>query len=123
MKNWGHDFLRAQGREPPAEGKESKEKMNEKANVGTEDKHEKKEDESSRKKLPDGDKSDTKEEHAGTKRKSSHHDEEPSKKRETEKTGEDDKPQDLGLAKGDTVSWSWGGGHPTGKVLEVKEKK
>lgn len=48
------------------------------------------------------------------------------KKKGTKADADDDKNESsdkasAGPSKGDTVSWPWGGGHPKGKVLDVKQ--
>lgn len=179
LKNWGHDFLRAQGKEDTdanEQGSKSddihgKKDVGAKNNhgrkkslesggdgdeehdvdgdveerAGTKRKALRKELRSSKKRetqkgfdstksekgsLTDGDEesevdeaANDDEEHAGTRRKASDKEQTPSKKQETNKGHVSTKSGETDLQKGDDVSWNWGGGHPHGKVLDVKKEK
>ncbi|CAM1508982.1 Fc.00g027210.m01.CDS01 [Cosmosporella sp. VM-42] len=146
LKNWGHDFLKAQGEK----GQEDKGDDEEQDAV-----EEKEEDENKV-----GDKRKTSNGQSGTSKrretqkggsKKSNDDEEESEevseedpddtdddeeveegeksngqsfKRETEKhKGKNDAKLKKGPKKGQTVTWNWGGGQPEGKVLDVKGEK
>lgn len=152
LKNWGHDFLKAQDKS------------------GGDDKEEEEEEEEDDQAEEDEDDGDDKQ--AGDKRRTTRSQSGANKKRETSKgqgtkkkndddEDEDDKDEEeyqeededeeeeenedeqddddednkksngkksngsgkKGPKKGDTVSWNWGNGQPKGKVLEVKEDK
>lgn len=131
LKNWGHDFVKAQGKEASGGDKHdetSKETRMKETRKGGHDgeksKHEKRRGlRSNGDENAPVDKDDENEGHAGTKRKPSDKDAKPSKKRETHKGHDGGKSGESDLAMGDTVSWKWGGGHPQGKVLDVKGEK
>ena len=186
MKNWGHDFLKAEGKEASRSDKHSdkstkprtrshestkprtrshestkpRTRQHEKENDREDNEHEREKPESDEnedahgdhagdKRKPSAEKKkplkrretrkghedeDAHGDHAGDKRKPSAKKEKPTKKRETSKghegseSGESESEggSESGgyeLAKGDTVSWKWGGGHPQGKVLDVKGEK
>ena len=122
MKNWGHDFLKA---ESPSGGDEEDDiapKNAEETEEGVSGQERDEEPRGSEGGV-DGDMDRHKKEgHAGTKRKPAREEKGPSKKRETCKGSDAGEPGDGDIAKGDTVSWKWGGGYPQGKVLGVKEE-
>lgn len=124
MKNWGHDFLKTE-ENGDSDGDEEDDVASDKSEKKEEVDDEKEESEEVETK-DDGVNSDvdrhTKEAHAGTKRKPADDEPKPSKKRETQKGSGGDESSDGEIAKGDTVTWKWGGGHPQGKVLDVKEE-
>lgn len=153
LKNWGHDFLKAQGNDAgTAKNGGNKSASKEKEDQVEEDA----EGEDDVEEQEDGDeegKDDDKK--TGDKRKKSGQQNGSNKKRETHKTrstkneseNEQDAEEDLedegddggdeneenggseeassknGPEKGQTVSWNWGNGKPSGKVLDVKEEK
>ncbi|MBE3043775.1 HVA1 family protein [Candidatus Bathyarchaeota archaeon] len=135
MKNWGHDFLKAQGKEASRSDKHPGKSTKPRTSQTREKEHDREGDEHEESENPESDEDeDAHVDHAGDKRKPSAKKEKPSKKRETQKghkggesgEGESDYGSESGgyeLAKGDTVSWKWGGGHPQGKVLDVKGEK
>lgn len=147
LMNWGHDPLRAFGREGSNSGKGGNKSNTDKrkAEVEEDEEEEKDEDEQEDDEAEENDKK------AGDKRKKSAQQNGANKKRETrqsrssrrengeekkegkdgegdqedndyeENDGNDDSVDKVGPKKGDTVSWNWGSGHPHGVVLDVKE--
>ncbi|KAH7368809.1 DNA-binding protein, partial [Plectosphaerella cucumerina] len=136
LKNWGHDFLKAQGETKGADKEDATEEK-----AAAEDEDAEGEDDSAK---------------TGEKRKKTGEENGSSKKRETrqgegaaakddddkaeakngeskeeaeEEVSEEDPDEDEGDAKtkgpkkGDTVSWKWGSGNPEGEVLDVKGEK
>ncbi|OHW98221.1 DNA-binding protein [Colletotrichum incanum] len=146
LKNWGHDFLKTQGKEGGAE------KSNGKSSNQEDD-----EEEEEAEKVDEGktEEDDKETEKAGDKRKNASDENGASKKRQTrqgegqateeseengnkkeatEEIGDEESEEDdeeggdakettKGPKKGDTVSWNWGNGQPEGKVLDVKGEK
>lgn len=147
LKNWGHDFLKAQKANGASKGGKQEKKEDKKQDEEKEEVEEEEEDAEGEEE--DGDAK------AGDKRKKSGEQNGSSKKRETrqgkgtstkdddgeeeeEQVSEEDpdeeqgdsknggsksKGTDKGPDKGDTVSWNWGNGQPEGKVLDVKDEK
>ncbi|KAJ9149924.1 DNA-binding protein [Pleurostoma richardsiae] len=153
LKNWGHDFLKGRDKntseqeqtsEANAEGHDNRQKQNVEARgPETREDHDG---------SGDGEGDILKEDQQGTKRKAAERDDGPYKKRETRKGGSkgEDKASDSrqkeetddedskdfeedgdadnasttdAPSEGDTVSWKWGRGKPSGKVVEVNEEK
>ncbi|KAK6220963.1 DNA-binding protein [Colletotrichum tabaci] len=147
LKNWGHDFLKAQGG-GSSKGEEAHEKTGSngsKEKNGSNKKGEEEEEEEEEEEPEQVDDAEEEaaeeteetEEKAGDKRKNASDENGSSKKRQTRQgegkaaeeseenggeDGDDDKTT-KGPEKGDTVSWNWGNGHPEGKVLDVKGEK
>ncbi|ROT38964.1 DNA-binding protein [Sodiomyces alkalinus F11] len=135
LKNWGHDFLRAQGRDQPAD--ETKVDEAETESGDGEKETEGKETKNQEAKEHDDDKGQAEGDKTGEKRKKEDgldEEEGASKKRQTRqgegrdhkeinKEGDTEARSKNGPSKGDIVSWKWGQGHPEGKVLDVKEEK
>ncbi|KAF4126473.1 Protein of unknown function (DUF3140) [Geosmithia morbida] len=140
LKNWGHDPLkkrqnsgsRKQDRDRDQEPEEEEEEEGEegeeedtgnKAKTGgkrkkTEDKPTPNKKRETRQSTKDNDKSFYNEDTAGDKNGEYKDDDE-----EEDEGVDDDEKAEKGPKAGDTVSWKWGGGNPTGKVLDVKGGK
>ena len=119
LKNWGHDFLQAEGKERPGEegkGDTARNKQKQNAPKNTHEKAKAGEKEGPNK---GGRQEASKDEaRAGAKRKLA--DDEPKASKDE---GSENGSGGGGLEKGDTVTWKWGQGHPQGEVLDVKGEK
>ncbi|GKT58242.1 DNA-binding protein [Colletotrichum tofieldiae] len=150
LKNWGHDFLKAQGKEGGAEksnGKSSKQEDTKEEEVEQADDGKTEEADEETEKVGDKRKNASNENGTSKKRQTRQGEGQATEKSEengneeaaTEENGdeeledddeEDDDEEDgdveettKGPKKGDTVSWNWGNGQPEGKVLDVKGEK
>ncbi|KLU85905.1 hypothetical protein MAPG_04924 [Magnaporthiopsis poae ATCC 64411] len=146
LKNWGHDFLKGQAKETEAEdgteegaddgsvhGDEQEPQPGEKrktraSQAGAEKRQE-------TEKGASGKRPEYESEHESEQDDDAKGDEKQDGAKQDEQQGDatqdktaDQEPSEPGgradcPEKGDTVSWKWGGGHPEGKVLDVKEEK
>ncbi|KAH6691400.1 DNA-binding protein [Plectosphaerella plurivora] len=137
LKNWGHDFLKAQGETKGADKEEATEKEEEKEDAEGEDdsaktgdKRKKTGDEngsSKKRETRQGEGAATKDDKEDKAEAKNGDDKEEAEEEEVseEDPDEDDGDGDVnkGPKKGDTVSWKWGNGNPEGKVLDVKGEK
>ncbi|GJC87867.1 hypothetical protein ColLi_10705 [Colletotrichum liriopes] len=145
LKNWGHDFLKAQGKEGGAaksNGKSSKQEDTKEEEVEQADDSKAEEADEETEKVGDKRKNASDENGTSKKRQTRQGEGQATEKSEengneeeaTEENGdeelEDDDEEDgdaeettKGPKKGDTVSWNWGNGQPEGKVLDVKGER
>ncbi|EMT73339.1 hypothetical protein FOC4_g10004706 [Fusarium odoratissimum] len=144
LKNWGHDFLKAQGKEngnAEEEGDDDEKQTGEKRRASrsqtgsnkkretrkgesTKSNDEEEEEEEEEKEEDDDDekKQGQKKQSNGQSKKSngSSKKEEDAEEEQDDDEGGDDSGTKKGPKKGETVSWNWGQGQPKGKVLDVK---
>ncbi|GKT41168.1 uncharacterized protein ColSpa_01349 [Colletotrichum spaethianum] len=148
LKNWGHDFLKAQGKESGAaksngksskkEGEDEEDEVEQVDNGETEEADEEVEEKSGDKRKNNSDENGTSKKRQtrqgegqatkesgknGNKKEEADEEDGDEELEDDDEDGGDGKETTKGPKKGDTVSWNWGNGQPEGKVLDVKGEK
>lgn len=134
LKNWGHDFLKGEMDASEKESQPGQKRKTRASQVGSQKRHEPEKGggglEGEDDKDDKGDKDDKDDKDDKGDKDDKEEDEGEDEDGKDDKPADDAKDKDATAkksepapAKGDTVSWKWGAGHPKGTVLDVKPDK